>query len=246
MAIILIDMKTRFGSGFLSYSIAILWPLAHVSFVVFGYALVNKIAPFGGDPFIFMGSAILPYCLAFYPAKMIGSAVYGGRALLSLPVIAPIHLLAARIVLESLAAIVVAALFVFILYLMGVEVVPNDVNVAISALGATIYFGICAGVFMSMMMATFGIFGAHAVIIILIIMYITSSVYIPLQFITSSMHEIGYYNPIFNLVGWLRMSYFIEYGESEINKQLIFIFGAFLALIGIAAERFMRGRFIGQ
>ena len=245
LALILIDMRTRFGGSFLSYSIAILWPLIHVGVVTIGYILVNKVAPLGGgDPAIFIGCAILPYCLAFYPARMIGSAVFGGKMFLNFPIVAPMHLIVARIILEILAAIVVAMLFVAILSMAGTDVVPVNVNTALAAIGATIYFGVCIGIFMAMMMAVFGIFGSHAVIVSLILMYIASGSYVPLPLLPAKMKALGYYNPIFNLIEWLRMAYYVEYSDALVNKTMIFVVGGLLALIGLAGERFVRGRFV--
>jgi capsular polysaccharide transport system permease protein len=242
-AIITQDMRTRFGRTHISYLLAILWPLGHASFVVGGYVLINKISPLGGDPAVFLGTGILPYVLCLYPSRMIAMTMITNKQLLHIPPVKPVHLLAARTILETITACIVAILFYFVLYLSGYEVAPLRPDVAAIAIGAAIFYGICVGVFMAALVALGGMFALHFNVLVLVLVYILSGIAIPPWMMSETALSYEYYNPVFNLIEWLRSAYYNTYDIDRINISGLIWSALGFFLLGLLGERYFRGKF---
>jgi capsular polysaccharide transport system permease protein len=242
-AIITQDMRTRFGRTHISYLLAVLWPLGHASFVVGGYVVINKISPLGGDPAVFLGTGILPYVLCLYPSRMIAMALITNRQLLHIPPVTPMHLLAARVILETVTAFIVAILFYFMLYLFDYEVAPLRPDVAAVAVGAAIFYGISIGVFMTALVGLGGVFALHFNVLILVIIYILSGIAIPPWMMSETALSYEYYNPIFNLIQWLRAAYYNTYDLDLININGVIWSALGFLLLGLLGERYFRGKF---
>ena len=243
-AIIIQDMRTRFGRTHLSYLIAILWPLVHMGVMVAGYALINAVAPVGGNPMIFIATGVLPYILCFYPARMMAFSVAQNRQLLSMPIIRPLHLIIGRAILEVISALIVCIVFYFILYILGYDFMPEKPEVAATVVILTIYLGIGLGFFMVIIVGLFGHMASIFLVFFLVGLYISSGIYIPPWAMSETMRSYNFYNPIFNLVEWMRSAYFASYDETLINKGLLMWSPTVLILLGLLGERFLRGKLL--
>ncbi|QGM98831.1 ABC transporter permease [Methylocystis parvus] len=242
-ALILQDMRTRFGSSYLSYIIAILWPLTHFAVIVLGYAMLHFVAPVADDPIIFAATGALPYMLCLYPARLMSIAILQNRQVLAIPCVRPLHLLTARAVIEILSALLVSFLVFFVFYLLDYEIIPSNIVDAISALFATMYFGIGYGVFGIIIIAIFGYFANIVIIFSVIILYFASGIYIHPGTMTERALELEYYNPLFNCAVWMRSSYYVGFEDIAINKGIIFWAGTSFLCLGLIGERYLRGKF---
>ncbi len=242
-AILLQDMRTRFGRTYFSYLISVLWPLAHLSIILVAYAFMNKIAPVGGDPLVFAATGVLPYIMCVYPARQIAVAVAQNRQMLNIPIVRPLHLIIARAVIEPITASIVFIIFCAVLYASGYEIFPRDQATAVMALLATVYFGIGYGFFGIVLVALFGPFSMIVIILSLVGLYIASGVYLPPYMFSDSALQIEYYNPLFNCSTWMRSAYYIGYDAITINKSMIFWAGTVLLMLGLLGERYLRGKF---
>ncbi|QGM46599.1 ABC transporter permease [Methylocystis heyeri] len=242
-AVILQDMRTRFGRTYFSYLIAIIWPLAHLGSGIFGYVLVNKLAPVGEDPTIFLGSGLLPYILCIYPARMIGMAVMQNRQLLSIPRVRPMHLIVSRTILEIMSSFVVCMIFYTVLWAADYDFMPRSMDIAAAAVFASVYFGVALGLFTVMLVALAGPFAATIVIILMIPLYLVSGVYIVPWMMSPAMLDYESYNPLFGLVQWLRSAYYASYDEIVVNKMGVIWMSTGMLFLGLLGERFLRGRF---
>jgi capsular polysaccharide transport system permease protein len=242
-AVILQDMRTRFGRTYFSYLVAIIWPLAHLGSGIFGYVLVNKLAPVGEDPAVFLGSGLLPYILCLYPARMIGMAVAQNRQLLSIPRVRPMHLIVSRTLLEIVSSFIVCMIFYTVLWAADYDFMPRSTEVAAAAVCASLYFGVALGLFTVMLVALAGPFAATIVIIFMIPLYLVSGVYIVPWMMSPAMLDYESYNPLFGLVQWLRSAYYAAYEEVPVNKSGIIWISTSLLFLGLLGERYLRGKF---
>jgi capsular polysaccharide transport system permease protein len=242
-AVLLQDMRTRFGRSSLSYLIAVLWPLSHLSFLVLAYLFTTKIAPIGDDPVVFLGTGLLPYILSFYPARMMAFAILQNRQLLNIPLLKPIHLIIGRCILEILTALVVCALFCFILYMLDVDFAPSNPSEAALAIAASIYLGVGLGFFNVVMCALFGQYFIVAYVLSFIALYIFAGIYFPTYMMPEALKSYMLYNPLLNLVEWLRSAYYASYDTGTINKGLVLGVATVSLALGLLGERFLRGKF---
>jgi len=243
-AIMLQDMRTRFGRSHLSYLIAILWPLSHLTFMLAGYVFMNKIAPVGEDPMTFAGTGVLPYILCLYPSRQVALSVMQNRQLLSIPVIFPLQIMIARFIVELITAFIICILFYAVLYLLDYNFMPHDLATASAAVASTIYFGIGFGFFGVSIVVMLGPYSVLVIIFFMLAIYLASAVYLPPWLLSDEMLTYEYYNPFFNCVAWLRSAYYVSYDSIPINKSMVFWSGTVLLLLGLLGERFFRGKFV--
>jgi capsular polysaccharide transport system permease protein len=242
-AVLLQDMRSRYGNSRLGYLIAIIWPLTHLCVITGLFILRTRIAPLGDSPMLFVATGCIPYILCLYPARYMAMAIPQNRQLLNIPVIKPLHLIISRSILETLNAIIVLAIFVSAIYMFDVEVFPVEPTDAAAAIGAAVFFGIGVGFFNVVMCALVGQFFLVIFLACMIFLYASSGVYLPVSAMPEHLKEYMMYNPILHLVEWLRSAYFASYDSDQINRTLIFSVGAIGFLLGLIGERFLRGKF---
>ncbi len=144
-ALVLRDMRTRFGRSFMGYVIIVGWPLTHLLGLMSLYLVTRRVAPVGASVPIFLATGVLPYILCLYPARMIMVSLSANLPLLQFPVVKATDVVLARGILEILTAFWVTLIFAIILFICGVDIVPIHYQEAIQAILATIYLGFAFG-----------------------------------------------------------------------------------------------------
>jgi capsular polysaccharide transport system permease protein len=243
-ALMLRDMRTRFGRNYVNYLLAIAWPLSHLTGIVVGFIAVNRILPFGTDSLIFVSSGALPYVLCLYPARLSGIGMLQNRPVLQLPIVRPLHMILARVLLEALSAAVVCTVFCCALWLLGGDVLPERPHLALEAIYASIFFGSSLGVTMMISAALFGVFGYLFFILAMIVLYLTSGVYVPITTTNETLLWLLSYNPIYHLVHWMRSAFYETHEGIEVSRGYILLLSAGLLAFGLAGERAFRGKIL--
>lgn len=243
-AVLLQDMRTRFGRSYLSYLIAIAWPLCHILFIMGAYMLVNSLAPVGDDPAVFLATGMLPYILCLYPARQLALALTQNRQLLNIPILRPIHLIAARIVLELTTAALVCIIFYVVLVSSGVDIWPSNVQTAVEALCATLFLAVGLGALNVVLVGLLGQFALIGFILVMVGLYVTSGVYLPMRMVPEPTRSIMTYNPLAHLVEWMRSAYFASYDADAIGKTYVIGIAGVALLLGLLGERFMRNKML--
>lgn len=241
--ILLMDMRTRFGSSYFSYLIAIAWPFSHLIFISGAYLLRTYVAPVGESPAVFIATGVVPYILCLYPARTLGMAILQGRTLLNMPILKPGHLIAARWILEVLNAFIVLGLYLLVMYSLDIDFFPADSLVAAQAVLATVYLGIGLGVLNTVACAIFGIYFLAAFTLSAVLIYLLSGAYVPSYTLTEEMREYYSYNPLFQIVEWLRSAYYTSYDPYLVDRAYVIEVASISLALGLLGERFLRGKF---
>ncbi|WP_425987512.1 ABC transporter permease [Ensifer sp. R-19] len=243
LALILRDMRTRFGRSHLGYLIAIGWPLAHLVSIVGVAAFINKVMPLGTDPAIFVATGALPYILCLYPARMIGQAIVSNKPLFLFPIVTVFDVMASRILIEFITAFIVVIIFGSGLYVLGVDIVPLDATVAMSAILATVFFSISVGVLSTVITSIFPFWGIGFVVI-MVLLYGFAGVFVLPTSLSQGMRELMWYNPLFHCVEWIRSAYYEGYGDDMLSRSYLLWSAATALLLGLLGERFVRGKLL--
>jgi capsular polysaccharide transport system permease protein len=243
-AILLRDMRTRFGRSHLTYLVAIGWPLSHLILIVVAFIVVNRVLPFGNDSVIYIATGALPYILCLYPARMMAMTFVQNVAVLQLPIIQPIDLIIARMILESLTAFIVAMVFVFGLWAFAVDIMPVDLPTALTAIYTSVFFGLSIGTFTVVLRALFKTPGYLVLILLMIGSYLSSGVTVPLTPTSETTRTFIGLNPIYNLVQWSRSAFFETHTAVPVDKPYILLLSAALLALGLMGERVFRGKII--
>ena len=242
LAFILRDMRTRFGRSYISYIVSVGWPLSHLLVMFGAYVLTHKIAPIGDDPSMFAFTGLAPYILCLYPARFTAFAVIQNKPLLQFPIATPIHLIFSRVALECLSALVVFMLFYMMLTLLGVASEPSNIYLASAAIAATLYLSIGLGVFVVIICAYQPFFGVLFVVFLALIMYLASGALAPFALASGQTTALLSLNPLYNIVGLLRSSYYSSYDQHDYSIYYVIIVASMFLLMGLLGERVVRGK----
>lgn len=242
-AMILRDMRTRFGRSYLGYLIAVGWPFSHLIILVGAMAYVRRLAPMGGDPAIWAITGVLPYILCLYPARMMGYAVEHNRALFFFPVVKASDVIISRAIVEFMTATIVVVLAFTVASVMGIDVIPIDSFVLASGVIMTLYLSLSIGFLNNIMSAIFKMW--HLVFILCVItMYITSGTIVAIDSLSPELREVIWFNPLYHCVEWIRSSYYEGYGDGILSRAYIFWVATANILISLSGERFLRGKIL--
>lgn len=243
--VLLQDMRTRYGGrSHLGYIFSTMIPLAHMTVITGFYYLRTIVAPLGDNPSLFIATALVPYILCLYPAREMPRTLLENRQLLSIPMLQPIHLMVGRAVLEMLSAIIALAIFLLGLYLIDVDLTPLDPHEAAKAVGAAIFLGIGLGFFNTIMVAIVGVFFIMVFILSAVGLFLLAGIYFPVTSMPEKMREYVDYNPIFQLVEWMRSAYFVNYDMEPVNTTMVLGLALFGFAFGLIGERFIRGKIL--
>ncbi|MEA2840920.1 MAG: capsular polysaccharide transport system permease protein [Methylobacteriaceae bacterium] len=245
-AILIRDMRSRFGRSHLTYLIAIGWPLSHLTGLVAAFTLVNRVLPFGTDSIVFITTGALPYVLCLYPARWMAMTFMQNFAMLNFSVVHPVHMIVARMVLETLNCFTVVLIFTFALWASGAEIEPQDIPTALLAMYASVFFGISVGTFTIVLRAIFKMPGYYILILTMIGLYMSSGVYLPVAPSSEIMRTLVGLNPIYQLVQWTRSAFFETHTAVPLDKAYVLLLASFLLFIGLLGERLLRGRIVGS
>ncbi|WP_440658033.1 ABC transporter permease [Ensifer adhaerens] len=243
-AIMMRDMRTRFGRSHVGYMIAIAWPLVHLSVLVSMMLYANRVLPFGTDPAVFVVSGVLPYILCLYPARMMGYSVEANRALFLFPVVNVFDVIVARAVIEFLTAFVVAIIFCGALLSFGVDILPVNYSAWAGGVLATVYLSISMGVLNTVISSIFKMWHV-AFVLLMFLMYATAGVFVLPSSFSPGVRAFMWYNPLLHCVEWVRSSYYDGYGGEMLSKEFVFWVATSCLMLGLLGERFLRGKLLG-
>lgn len=106
-ALLLREVKTRFGKNHLGYGWALLEPILWIGTFLGLYAMVGRAAPPGMSPLAFLVTGIVPFGLFRNASQHTMSAISANKGLLFYPQVRPLDLVMARGVLETVTQFVV-------------------------------------------------------------------------------------------------------------------------------------------
>ena len=242
-ALVLRDMKTRFGTGLVSYVIAIGIPFLHLVFMMVIPLSINAVAPIGLDYGLFVATGLLPYILCLYPSRMTMLCLVDGASLLGFPIVKSLDVMLARACLEIIIAFSVILFFGLFLLLFRVDIVPYNAAEATGAILSTILLGIGLGlsgaIFFKLARAWLFI-----QLTILIVMYLTSGAIFMPRTLPPELRFWIWFNPLFHCVEWLRLAYYQGYGEDMLSRTYLLSYATALIAFALAAERAIRGRML--
>jgi capsular polysaccharide transport system permease protein len=142
-----------------------------------------------------------------------------------------------------LTGFIVLILILAVAVVGDVDIWPRNLEAACAAIFATLCLGLGLGTFNVVCTALFGPFYVIFYIVSMIGVYVSSGITMPSWLISESTRYYLSYNPLFNLVEWLRSAYYASYDPDLIDKSLVFKTAAIALLLGLLGERLLRNKF---
>src|SRR5579883_3485381 len=134
LALMLRDIKTRFGGTELGFLLAIAWPLSHILILLILYQGIGRSPPYGDSVALWFATGIVPFMAFNYMSRNIMLGIFLNKPLLSFPVVKTMDILFARAIVEVLSAGIVILVLFAIFLAFGIDFMPRDITQASLAL----------------------------------------------------------------------------------------------------------------
>lgn len=234
-ALMLRDMRTRFGGSYWGYLLVVLWPVAHIFVMVAIMVFRNMPSPMGDNPILFVATGAVPALVFQYTSREAMKAVLVNRPLTYYPQVKIFDLMLARFIVEAVKGFQGLIIVFVILLMLGVNPMPDDVAQAIGGYCAALLLGLGFGAINIGIMSFFPpwLFGY---IFLTIIVYTTSGVFFLPHMLPTEIYEIMKWNPIVEIIEWVRLGYNPRLGVS-VDYFYVLSWGFGSLFIGLIMER---------
>jgi capsular polysaccharide transport system permease protein len=239
-ALMLRNIRTRFGGHGLGYLLAIAWPLAHMLVFFSMFILAGRAAPYGDSILLFIATGTVPFMSFSYLSRFMMTAVLLTRPMLGFPEVKVLDILFASAFLETLAACLVTILMIVIAWFVGVDFMPKDVVQAAFAFGAALLLGLGFGLLNGVLALAFK-FWPVVVALEIIVLWLSSGVAFVPDALPAAARNALAYNPVLHVVEWMRSAYYEGYGDLILDRGYPIAYGMGTVLLGLLLERAMRG-----
>lgn len=242
-AVMLRDMRTRFFNHGLGFLVVALWPLAHMLILIMIYTIANRTTPFGESIRVFFLTGLIPTLTFMYVSRFMSLSLVLNRPMLAFPVVMVTDVMAARAVLEIVAAFLTLFFALSSLWLLGDDPWPRDVFQATYAYLATILLAVGVGV-LAGVVVMFVSFFATIYALAMILIYISSGTMFVASQLPDAISGPLSWNPVVHAVEWMRIAYYDGYSDKLLSRSYLIGFGLTSLFLGLALERLLRRKML--
>ena len=218
-ALMLREVKSRFGRQKLGYLWAVLEPAAFVTIFAIMFAFGDALRVSGMPVVPFMITGFTPFLLFRSTMSQTIGAIETNRILLTFPQVTPTDLVFARALLEIATLTTVFIIILAGAYMLGFHFEverPLEVMAAVGCLAATgLGLGACFAAITPFFRSTQMVVGMIAGRPLFFI----SGLFFTAEMMPSGVREILLLNPILHMIEWLRSAFFKEFESQYMNIE---------------------------
>lgn len=238
-ALMLRDIKTRFGASYFGFLFGLFIPLAHIGVVMTIYIMLGRRAALGTDVAVYLSTAIVPFIVWSYTHQRIIQSFSANRALTSFPVIKFIDIFIARALAELLNASLIVAVTLTALSLVGADLFIYDPPSALATLFMAYFLGLSTGFLLGVLSLLYPVFGIVGYLFIPIYWGSCGVFFIP-EALPEQLRNVLMIFPLSHLVDFGRMAFYASYISAY--PMLLYVWAVILGniLTALVLERSLR------
>ena len=241
-AIVLRDIRTRFGHTRLGYLWAILEPISHLMTLGTVFFLLNTAPPPVGDNlFLFYITGLLPFLMFAHVSQELMGTSGSSTMLFMLPVVRRTDAMAAQALRQLGTELCVELLIFGAAGLGGLQAMPTDLLTCMTALLALWLLAVGVG---SINMVMVGLFPSYATFYeaVIRLLYFGSGIYYSPIAMPDWVRAYLVWNPVLQAIEYFRSGFFAQYQPHWVNVNYLALWVLSSVGIGLAMERALRGR----
>lgn len=240
-ALLMRDIRTRFGRSHIAYLFALVMPVGHVVVTTTIWLAIQKPVPVGDSALIFFSVTMVPFIVWSYPQRQIALAILVNRPLMYFPRVKIPDIMLARSILEMVTAFVAVCCVLVILAAAGETLEPKDPFMLLSAILIALYFGVAMGMFNALIVGIWPGWTLGTALLSMIGWASCGSIFM-IEAVPSPYREWLAANPLLQCVEWARVAYYWDYTSSVLDRWYpIWLSSSIIALV-LLLERLIRGR----
>ena len=243
-ALILREIKTRFGRAQLGYLWALIEPTMFVLVFLAIYQLRGKSTASGMPVPLFLLTGTIPFIMFRDTMMRSMSAIQSNRPLLTFPQVTPIDLVLGRALLEMATTIVafVLLIIIFSAFYDPVKVAdPLGVCIWLAMLGL---LGFGAGAAFGALAPLFPSVQQLIPSILVRPLFFLSGVFFTADMIPEGIRNYALLNPLLNLTELVRASYFREFESPHASITYSIFFTLVVVFLGLVTQRVLLKRIL--
>jgi capsular polysaccharide transport system permease protein len=242
-ALLMRELKTRFGTNRLGYFWAIAEPVAQASVLAIIFTLIGRTSVSGIPITLLLFTGILPFKFFSKLIPQIGAAVKANKALFTYRQVTAIDPIITRALIETVTFIIVYILIFSTMAWLGFDVIPDDLLALLAACFLLLTLGIGIGLLLCCAI-TYWPDSAKLFSMLMTPMLLISGVMYSATMIPETYWYLFSWNPIFHLIELSRDAFFVSY-KTPIGDWYFVSFISLTSIsLGLMAFRINRHRFI--
>lgn len=242
-ALLMRELKTRFGTDRLGYFWAIAEPAAQAAVMALIFTLIGRSSVAGIPVAMFLFVAILPFKFFAKLIPQIGAAIDANKALFTYRQVTAIDPIITRVLIEVVTFIVVYLLIFSAMAWLDFDVMPNDLLALFAASFILLAFAVGLGLLLCTAV-TYWPDAAKLFAMIMTPMFFISGIFYCATMIPTQYWYLFSWNPVFHLMELSRDAYFASY-TTPVGDWSFVSFVALVSLsLGLMVFRINRHRFV--
>lgn len=244
-ALIMREIKTRFGSSKLGYFWALAEPAAQAGVLAALFSLIGRSSLAGVPVAVFMLVALIPFKFFAKLLPQLTASVNANKGLLAYRQVAPMDPFIARLIIEMVTFIMVYVILMSLCAWFGMSVWPQDLLQLIYASGLLIFLATGLGLILCNVM----LFWQDVLKVLSMVMtpmFIISGTFFTATMIPSQYWYLFTWNPIFHVIELSRDAMFITYTSPVADANYVLFLGLLFNSLGLMVYWLNRHRFVAS
>ncbi|WP_430911789.1 ABC transporter permease [Methylobacterium sp. sgz302541] len=234
-ALMLRDMRTRFGGSHIGYAVVVFWPVVHTTLLVVIFVVRKMPPPVGDSAVLFVASGAVPFLMFQYISREVMKALVMNKPLTYYPQVKLVDVVFARILVEIVTGFLGLMIVFAALALLHVNPVPANPTLAMVGYLAAIVLGIGMGT-INVAIVSFFPGWLMGYTLITMLMYMASGVFFLPNFLPDQYYEIMRWSPAVQIIECVRSGYYPEL-DVHIDYVYCYMWGLSCLAIGLGLER---------
>jgi len=238
-ALILREIRTRYGHSQFGFLWALSEPIAHIAVLSVIFISVGRTPPIGNSMIPFFATGILPFLLFRNLANRVSSAIESNQSLLTYPIVKEMDTLVARAVLELATSLLVILIVYSVLFGYGIGPFPARLTATAGAIFSLALFGFGVGIINSVIMQMLPSW-KNVYSLLTRPLFFVSGVFFTIDTLPGKIRDVLLWNPILHGVEWMRYGYYVNFRGDSFDPSYILAWGLGATIFGLCAERLHR------
>ena len=237
-AIIMREVRTRFGTSYIGYFRALLEPTVFIMGFVLIWRALGRASPVAVPVELFFLCSLFPYIAFMRTWDYTTSAIRANTGLLMFPVVRPLDFFIARTILEGVSQLLVLFLLALAVHGLFCEPrhLPDNLLGVLGAAMTAILLGASMGLIIGCVLMEYPSIGVIMPLFRRALLF-TSGVFFMADSLPAVVKSYLYWNPVLHVTEWFRSSYFSESESQFLDMYYLWACVIGILLIGLVLER---------
>lgn len=238
-ALILREMRVRYGRSQLGYMWALAEPAAYIAAFSAMFIFAQAAPPYGRSMPLFFALGVIPFRLFMALGNQLGSAFDANEALLTYPIVKELDTVIARFILEVMTAVAVMLIVLGVLIATFDVPLPHNILRILEGLALIGALGFGVGL-TNAVMTRFLNSWMNLFRMMMSPMIFLSGVFYSLDSLPTNARDVVVWNPVIHGVEMVRQGYYAHYRATGLDEAYLFWWALSATMAGLLLERAIR------